>query len=331
MCPLSDDALLDWALSPVEADPEVVRHLKACAPCRERSQAVLREQDLLRGAFAMPVPPAALVRGLVPVPPVPFWRRAAVAALLLAAVTVAVLLARTAGLSPHSRTARHRHAPTAPFQSDLGAMAQKLAAARETLPEAEDQKASIAYLELLAQEEGLYFEGMERYVDERSPLAPDQLQDLRRAVREFYSRLGVQENVSDASRSLRERVQMVLNEEQVLAFEEYSRQGLEWQRRTDIDLLMGDLSGELDLRFSEAERVRRALESNYPRADLPILRLDLCPPDPLVDNPVLSGAVRNSLDAAYVRKYDIYLGNARQARDRAMRIVLRHRAAPRPD
>ena len=52
MCPLSDDALLDWALAPQEADPEIARHLRHCAACRVRSQAVQREQEKLREAFA---------------------------------------------------------------------------------------------------------------------------------------------------------------------------------------------------------------------------------------------------------------------------------------
>ena len=43
MCPLSDDALLDWALAPREADPELVRHLQDCRACRERS---IRVEDI---------------------------------------------------------------------------------------------------------------------------------------------------------------------------------------------------------------------------------------------------------------------------------------------
>ena len=42
MCPLSDDALLEWALAPREADPEIERHLRDCRACRERQQT--REQ-----------------------------------------------------------------------------------------------------------------------------------------------------------------------------------------------------------------------------------------------------------------------------------------------
>ena len=326
MCPLSDEALLDWALSPREADPDIDRHLRECDACRERSQAVVREQEQLRHAFSEPVPPMRLARTLVSDRPAPVWSRLGIAALLLLTVAVGVLITRTAvPSSSRSRTARFRHAPLAPIQSDLGVMAQKIAAARETLPEAADARTSTAYLELLSQEEGLYLSGMEHYLSELSPLSAEQEQELRRTVQGFYAALWSREDLTATSRGFRDKVKSFLNDEQYVAFEEFSRQGMEWQWRTDIALLMDDLSGELDLRFSEAERVRRALESNYPRADLPILRVDHCPPDSLVDNPVLSGAVRNSLDASYVRKFDSYLGHVRIARERALKIVRQRR------
>src|SRR5205085_9613786 len=119
--------------------------------------------------------------------PVAPWSRVGVTALRLVAVAVGVLLARSAIHSASSR--KYRDAPRASIQSDLGAMAQKLAAARETLPEREDPKASTAYLELLSQEERLYIDGLEHYVGERSSLTADQEGDLRRAVQEFYAGL----------------------------------------------------------------------------------------------------------------------------------------------
>jgi predicted anti-sigma-YlaC factor YlaD len=319
MCPLSDDALLDWALAPREADPELVRHLQDCRACRERSQAVAKEQEKLRAAFAEPALPVGLARGLAAAPRSALWPRLGVAALLLLTVAVGVLLARTATHSTAGR--RYRHAPLASIQSDLGEMAHRIAAARETLPEAEDQRTSAAYRELLSQEERLYIEGMAHYVGERSALTVEQEADFRRSVQEFYAVLGTRVEVPDASREFRGKVKALLNDEQYRAFEEFSRQGMEWQWKTDIALLMDDLSGELDLRFSEAERVRLALLSNYPHLDLPLLLADHCPPDPLVDNPTLSGAVRNSLDASYRRKFDSYLGSAKLARERAAKIV----------
>ena len=325
MCPLSDDALLDWALAPREADPEIDRHLRACAACRERSQAVVREQEKLRAAFAEPALPIGLARGIAAPPAAPLWSRLGVAALLLVTVAVGVLLARSAS---HPSAARiTRHAPFAWIQSDLDQMAQRIAAARETLPEAEDQKTAAAYLELLSPEERLYLAGMEHYVGERSALSSEQEIELRRAVQEFYAVLWTRVDVAEASRGFRRKVKSLLDGDQFAAFEEFSRQGMEWQWKTDIALLMDDLSGELDLRFSEAERVRRALESNYPHVDLPILCVDHCPPDPLVDNPTLSGAVRNSLDASYRRKFDTYLGSVKLARDRAAKIVRQSRAS----
>lgn len=327
MCPLSDDALLDWALSPGQADPALEHHLRHCAACHARSRAVLREQDLLRTAFAAPLPPAAVARIVAPERTGFPWPRLGVAALILVTVAFGALVARTAGVSDpsRSRAARFRHSPLAPIQSDLGLMAQKIAAARETLPESEDQTASAAYLELLSKEEGLYIDGMEHYLGERSSLSPEQQEELRRTVEAFYAVLWSRDHLADATRGFREKVKALLNDEQYQAFEEFSRQGMEWQWRTDIALLMDDLSGELDLRFSEAERVRRALESNYPRAEIPVVRVDHCPPDPLVDNAVLSGAVRSSLDATYQRKFDSYLGHVKTARDRALKIVSRPR------
>lgn len=318
MCPLSDDALLDWALSPRDADPSVERHLQSCASCRERSRAVLGEQDLLRQAFA-PAPAKAPAAPL----PSPVWPRIGIAALLLITVAVGALLARSAG-APAER--RWRHAALAPIQSDLSLMAQRIAAARETLPEGGDGKSTAAYLELLSQEEGLYLSGMQHYLDEHSPLSDAQQQELRATVQGFYTVLWTRADLADAVLSFRAKVKSLLNEEQFGAFEEFSRQGREWQWRTGIALLMEDLSGELDLRFSEAEKVRRALESNYPRADLPVLQFDRCPTDPLVENPTLTRAVRNSLDASYQRKFDSYLGNAKVARDRALKIVSQRRA-----
>jgi hypothetical protein len=324
MCPVSDEALLDWALSPQEADPAIDLHLRECESCRERSRRVLREQELLREAFVEEVPPIGLARSLAPRPPAPLWPRLGIAALLLVSVSVGILLTRTAGQAtgPRARTAgRYRHAALAPIQSDLGIMAQKIAAARETLPETEDQKTTAAYLDLLSQEEGLYLSGMEHYLSESSPLSADQEQELRRTVQGFYAVLWSREDLAEASRGFREKVQALLNDDQFRAFEEFSRQGMEWQWRTAVALLMDNLSGELDLRFSESERVRRALESNYPRADLPVLCMDRCPSDPLVDNAALTGAVRNSLDATYQRKFDSYLGHVKAARERALKIV----------
>src|SRR5262249_23078446 len=149
----------------------------------------------------------------------------------------------------------------------------------------------------------------------------EQEQELRRTVQEFYAALWMRDDVREASRGFRDKVKTLLNDEQFGAFEEFSRQGMEWQWKTDIALLMDDLSGELDLRVSEAERARRARESTSPHRALPILRADHCPPDPLVDNSTLSGAVRNSLDASYRRKFDAYLGSVKAARDRAAKIV----------
>jgi hypothetical protein len=331
MCPLSDDALLDWALSPREADPDIDRHLRGCESCHTRSRAVLREQELLRESFAEETPRVGPARSLSLRPLAPVWPRLGIAALLLLSVSVGVLLTRTAGHPSiaHFRTGgRYRHAPLAPIQSDLGIMAQKIAAARETLPEAEDRKTTAAYLDLLSQEEGLYLSGMEHYLSESSPLSPDQEQELRRTVQGFYAVLWSREDLAEASRGFRDKVQALLNGEQFRAFEEFSRQGMEWQWRTAVALLMDNLSGELDLRFSESERVRRALESNYPRADFPVLCVDRCPPDPLVDNAALTGAVRNSLDATYQRKFDSYLGHVKAARERALKIVRQRRASP---
>jgi hypothetical protein len=326
MCPLSDDALLDWALAPGEADPAIERHLRECASCRSRSEAVRREQALLRNAFVEPKPSLRLEERLAPRPQGPLWARLGIAALLLMAITVGVLLTRTAGHPLHRRS-HFAHGALAPIQSDLGTVAQKIAAARETLPEREDQQSASAYLELISREEGLVLEGMEVYLSDRSPLTETQEQELQNAVREFYATLWHPENLGAASSGFREKVRTFLNAEQMVAFEEFSRQGLEWQRRTDITLLMEDLAEEFDLRFSEAEKVRAALESNYPRADLPLPRVDRCPPDPLVDNPTLSGAVRNSLDARYRGKFDTYLGQVVTARERAFKIVRQARTS----
>lgn len=324
-CPLSDDVLLDWVLLRGEADPVVDGHLRECAPCRERSRAVLEEQALLRDAFAEPPSPLGLTKRVIPARVPRVWSRLGVAALFLVILGMALLLMQTARHSPRT-AARFRHAPLAPIQSDLGVVAQKIAAARGTLPEAEDPRTSAAYLALLATEENLYIEGMAHYLSERSPLSDAQELDLRRAIQSFNARLWNREDPAAVSLEFRERVRALLDADQLLAFEEFSRQGMEWQWKTDLALLMDDLCVELDLRFSEAERVRRALESNYPHLEFPGLRVDRCPPDALVDNAALSGAVRNSLDTTYQRKYDSYLGHVRAARERAQKITRKQRS-----
>ncbi len=325
MCPISDDALLDWALARGSGDPEIAAHLAACAPCRERSRSVLREQELLRGLYAQPLPPAALVREFVRAEPRSPGRRLAIAAMVLCSLALGFLVLKSAGQPPRPTASRFRHAPFAPIQSDLGAVAQRIAAARGTLPEPEDPRASAAYLQLLAQEEGLYIEGMAHYLSERSPLTEDQELQLRRIIQDFYARSGAKADPDAVSRDFRDRVRGLLGEPQYLAFEEFSRQGMEWQWKTDIAMLMDDLCGRLDLRFSEAERLRRALETNYPRAESPLLRADRCPTDPLVESAALSGAVRSSLDSTYQRKFDTYLGHAKAARERAQKIIRRPR------
>src|SRR5579872_622887 len=178
-CPLSNDVLLDWALLRSEADPAVDDHLRACAPCRERSRAVLEEQALLRGAFAEPSSPSGLTRRVIPARPPQTWSRIGVAALLAVVLGGSLLILLTARYSTRA-VARYRHSPLAPIQSDLGVMAQKIAVARGTLPESEDPRTSAAYLALLATEETLYIEGMAHYLSERSPLSDEQELELRR-------------------------------------------------------------------------------------------------------------------------------------------------------
>jgi hypothetical protein len=169
---------------------------------------------------------------------------------------------------------------------------------------------------------------MEQYLSEESPLAAEQKENLRRMLREYYSAISGQERPAVASQDFLAQVRMLLNGEQYRAFEEFSRQGNDWQWQTAISLLVRDLGLELDLRFSEAERLRRALESNYPRQNSPVLRGDRCPSDPLVENAVLSGTVRSSLDASYVGKYDSYLRHVRVARERVAKAA-RLRSAPK--
>jgi hypothetical protein len=323
-CPLSDDALLDWALLRGESDPVVDGHLRECAPCRERSRAVLEEQALLRDVFAEPPSPVGLTKRVLPVRADRRWTPWAAAAALAIIVGAAVL--STVHHPPPRAVVRYRHAPLAPIQSDLDRMAHRIAAARGTLPEAEDPRASAEYLALLATEENLYIEGMAHYLGERSPLSEEQELELRRTIQSFNARLWNRDEASAASREFREKVRALLDDEQHAAFEEFSRQGLEWQWKSDLALLMDDLCGELDLRFSEAERVRRALESNYPHEEYPVLRVDHCPPDALVDSASLSGAVRNSLDTTYQRKFDTYLGHVRAARERAQKIIRKMRS-----
>jgi hypothetical protein len=323
MCPLSDDALLDWALARGEADPAVDAHLRECPSCRERSRAVLDEQALLRGAFAEPRSPQGLTKRVIPATAQRSRAPALVAALLFIGLVGALIVTAA---HPAQPVARYRHAPLAPIQSDLGAMAQKIAAARGTLPEAEDPRTTAAYLELLAREENLYIEGMAHYLGERSPLSAEQELELRRTIQSFNARLWIRGDAAAASREFHVKVRMLLDDDQYLAFEEFSSQGMEWQWKTDLVLLMDDLCGKLDLRFSEAERVRRTLESNYPRPDFPGLRVDRVPTDALVESAELSGAVRNSLDSAYQRKFDSYLGHMRAARDRAQKITRKMRS-----
>jgi hypothetical protein len=246
--------------------------------------------------------------------------------MILFSVSVGFLVLKSAGQPSRPLASRLQHEPLGPIQSDLGAVAQRIAVARGTLPEPEDPRASAAYLELLAREEGLYIEGMAHYLSERSPLTEDQELQLRRIIQDFYARSGEKADPDAASRDFRGRVRSLLDEPQYLAFEEFSRQGMEWQWKTDIAMLMDDLCGRLDLRFSEAERLRRALETNYPHAASPVLRADRCATDPLVENPALSGAVRSSLDSTYQRKFDSYLGYVKAARDRAQKIIRRHRS-----
>ncbi|HVR84766.1 MAG TPA: hypothetical protein VMU54_10680, partial [Planctomycetota bacterium] len=217
-CPLSDDVLLDWALLGREADPAVDGHLRDCAPCRERSRAVLGEQALLRDAFAEPPSPSGLTRRMIPARAPRIWSRLGAAALLLAVAGLSGLMLWTARTSTRT-SARYRHAPLAPIQSDLGVMAQRIAAARGTLPEAEDPRASAAYLELLATEETLYIEGMAHYLSERSLLSAEQEGELRRTIQSFNARIWSSGEPAAASQEFRDKVRALLDAEQYLAFE----------------------------------------------------------------------------------------------------------------
>lgn len=306
---LGDDELLDLALEG-DGRSEARAHLRQCASCARRFEAVLGEQEAIRGALA--------VEGA----PRPRRRRVA-----LGVGAGAVAIAGIA-LGLAARTPRPPEAPRVlairRLEREIERLVRAIGAQRQVLRPQEQEEAR-AFGRLLVEAERRYAELVGLYVAETAPLSERQRRELVRLLHEAH-----EEALSDRGRGevcarFRDALREVLAPSQWAAFEPYVRHEAEEAWARDVDAMVEDLADALDLKFSEAEAVRRALLSSGGGGDFPDVPVWESPADLLVGRPLLARVVRGALAPERRDAFDTYLAAARRSWEGAREVALRYR------
>ena len=286
----SEDDLLELALAAGEPDAVEDPHVSSCADCAARYRAVLAEQSLLRRAFAREPAPAEAPRrrGLL----------VAAAALFVGAM-LGAFLARP-GAGPGGRSLREVEEELGRIPAELGSL--EMARLEEELPR------------VLSRAEALYAERLERFLDMTAPLSDEQRAELRGAVDEVFARVWTAEDVDGLAREFRETLRGALDEAQYRALEERLASDLDREWELEVEIVLDGLSEALNLRFSEAAEVRRALRQHLPKSALPLLAR--WPADRLAGDRKLSGAVRTALPTGYHAEFGRYVDGLRSTRRR---------------
>lgn len=294
----NEDDLLELALRAAEPDAVEDPHVSSCPSCAARYRAVLAEQSLLRRAFAREEAPvraeAPRRRGLL----------VAAAALFVGAM-LGAFLARPAGRAEAGRSLRE-------MESELGRIPAELGSLRESGAERLEEE----FPRILSRAEALYSERLERFLDMASPLSDAQRAELRRAVDAIFARVWDEGDVDRLAREFRETLRGALDEAQYRALEEQlaSDRDREWE--LEVEIVLDELSEALNLRFSEAAELRRALREHLPKTDLPLLALAQWPADRLAGDRKLSGALRTALPSGYHAEFGRYVDRLNTARRR---------------
>jgi hypothetical protein len=295
----SEDDLLDLALRAAEPDARPDPHVEACPECGARYRAVLAEQSLLRRAFAGGNAPARLApapkrRSLLPV---------AAALLFGAALGSLFMTVPKREVDPLSLERVEDELRRIP--AEVGSLrAAELARLEREVPQ------------ILSRAEALYGERLERLLDMASPLNDAQRSELRSAVDAIYDRVWTEEDGGKLAREFRETLRTALNEAQYRALEDRLARDREVEWEQELEIVLDELSEALNLRFSEAEEVRRTLREHFPKTDLPLLSMAQWPPDRLAGDRKLSGAVRKVLPAGYHAEFGRYVDALQSGRKR---------------
>jgi len=315
----SDDALLELALAGADGDPEAAEHVRTCVECSLRYAAVLAEQNLLRATLSGSAPPDALRRKIMPrrFP----WILAGAAAAALLGLSLAFLAFRPGRAPSGASGTTMTPADIERTRNGLRAIVQELEDARDTLASPVDDRTAKTYAKLLHEKEKLYADALGSYLNFFSPLSSKQVEELRRIVHEFGTRAAEEADVRRLAEEYRARARSLLNDTQELAFEEYTREEIEWDRKNDIDMLTEDLAQEFDLRYSDVRKVREILEEKYPRSEIPMFCLGWYASDTLSEDSFLSDSVRKALDSSHHSALDGYLKEVRLSREESNRIA----------
>jgi anti-sigma factor RsiW len=302
----SDDELLDRALRRNETDVPDDAHLRGCPGCAARYARVLAEQDLFRRAFQSASPSEA---------PRPRTSWFAAAAALVIGALIGTLL-------PHGGDGRIAVASLDRCEDELRRIPDQV----RDLREADAGRLEREYPAVLARAERLYSDFLELYLGGASPLNGEQREGVRSAVDSLYSR--VWEGDAAAARDFRAGLRGVLSPAQYDAVDARLLRDLQQDRIAGIDIVAEELADALDLRQSEEAEVRRRLEAEFPRPEVPSLALAQWPPDRLSQDSVLAGAVRRALPTKYHPGFDAYVESLRRVRgilERVARSRVPHR------
>ena len=140
-------------------------------------------------------------------------------------------------------------------------------------------------------------------------LTDDQRRRMDELMGRLTSRMLAAENAATLASEYHAALKEILTPEQFTELEKWSAAEGEWARADAIELVIDELAAALDLRHSEGEQLREALDAAYPATGTYAPFLMANPSDPLLDDPKLAQAVRSDLPAAYHPTFDAYLKN----------------------
>jgi hypothetical protein len=301
----SDEDLLELALAGDDAD--VRGHVTQCAECRARFDAVEREQALIASAFSDVALPDRLRDALTPRPARWPWAVVAAAALLLGTTTF------------FAARADHWHREAARLGLDAAALRPAPEAKRAEPEESRWKLRNVAHQVSEKRSEGQVPEFARDLGDMRAividslgsfvELTDDQRHRMDELMGRLTNRMLSSENAATLALEYHDALKEILTAEQFAEIEKWSAAEGDWARTDAIEMVIDELAAALDLRHSEGERLREALDASYPATGTYAPFLMANPSDPLLDNPRLAQAVRGEISAAYHTKFDAYLKN----------------------
>jgi hypothetical protein len=314
MSHLGDDELLELALEG-GIHPDAESHLRECAFCARRFEAVQGEQEAIRRALEVESGPR---------PRRPGRRRAAWAGAALGIAAVVAIAWGAAGRAP--RVVDPPRALTIRrCEREIERLVRAIAAQRQVLRPEKHEEAR-AFGRMLVEAERRYAELVGLYVAEAAPLSERQKVEIVRLLHEAHERALSDDGRGEVASGFRAALREVLDASQFAAFEHYVRHEAEEAWRREVDAVAEDLADALDLKFSEAEAVRKALLCSGAGGDFPDVPVWESPSDLLAGSPLLARVAREALGPERRAAFDAYLEAARRSREDARQVALRYRA-----